>query len=87
MSAVVKQTRDFSDPDYHAWNDGRSRNRMVYLNGEEINNVREAHVREGWLVKTAKDADGNLVLNEARDEFVVETLTGSVQVVLNGEVL
>jgi len=51
----------------------------VFLDGEKLDGVTEANVTEGWLIRIKRDADGNLMLDERKEEVLSERLEGKVE--------
>jgi len=66
-----------TDSPHHKADDGRGP-REVFLNGELIEDVVEAHTAEGWIIKLHRRSDGILAVNGPR--YMTERLVGEVVV-------
>lgn len=52
----------------------------VLLDGRPVPYVAAADVATGVVWRCKTDADGNIVVDRAREEFVIERVTGSIRV-------
>jgi hypothetical protein len=69
-----------SDIGYSNWRHVFGGKVDVFLNGDRIEKAVMADEEEGVIVRLKNDAEGNPIINEARDAVLRETLHGSVRI-------
>jgi hypothetical protein len=52
----------------------------VFLNGERVKHVMEAHTDEGWVIRCQTKKDGSFVLTPDQNAIAMERLEGNVTV-------
>lgn len=71
---------DVSDIGYSNWRHLFGGKVDVFLDGARIEKAVMADEDEGTVIRLKSDAEGNPIINEARDAVIRETLHGSVRI-------